>query len=184
MLIAARHSQLLVVDMQARLLPAIRQAERVIARTRTLIAAAARLGVPVTVSEHYPQGLGRTVPELGASLPESAAVVEKKSFAVLGEPALAARLGALRGNGRTHLVVCGAEAHVCVLQSAIASLAAGYAVAVVADAVSSRSARDARFALDRLRQAGATIVSTEMIIFEWLERGGTEEFRALLPLIK
>jgi nicotinamidase-related amidase len=178
--LAAASSQLLVVDMQERLLPAVADAERVIARVRLMIAAAARLGVPVTVSEQYPKGLGATVATLREALSQDAAILPKLSFSCLGEPALAARLAAL---SRPQLVVCGAEAHVCVLQTALTALAT-HEVFIVADATSSRDPANARLAMDRARAAGCVIVSSEMVVFEWLERAGTDDFRALAPLLK
>ena len=107
--------------------------------------------------------------------------MEKITFSCLGAADFAARLSAL---GRTQAVVCGAEAHVCVLQTALDLRARDRRVFIVADATGSRDPANREAALARLSQAGATVVTTEMVLFEWLKRAGTEDFRALLPLIK
>ncbi len=178
MLMDADRSCLLVIDVQTRLAPAMEAHHRVIANTAVLMKAAARLRVPMLVSEQYPRGLGPTVPELAAG---AGAVVEKIHFSCLGEQAYAQRF---RGLGRRQAVVAGIEAHVCVLQTCIELMEGGDQVYVVADAVSSRTAENATLALARLRAAGAAIVTTEMVIFEWLRRAGTPEFKELSALVK
>jgi len=180
MLIDAASAALLVVDIQERLLPAVAAPERVVNNTRTLLHAADRLAVPVLVSEQYPQGIGRTVAGLG-NLVTSDRVVEKIHFSCVREPAWASRHRALE---RTQAVVVGIEAHVCVLQTALDLLAEGQEVFVVGDAVSSRTTDNHAAALARLRDEGAHIVTTEMVVFEWLEQAGTPEFRELVALIK
>jgi nicotinamidase-related amidase len=90
----------------------------------------------------------------------------------------------LKASGRQQIILTGMETHVCVLQTALGLLEAGFSVYLVADAASSRTPANRQLAIDRLHQAGAHIVSTEMVLFEWLERAGTDDFRALLPLIK
>jgi nicotinamidase-related amidase len=180
MLMDADLSCLLVVDVQTRLAPAIIAHDKVIANTAVLMKAAARLQVPMLVSEQYPRGLGPTVPEL-AELAEAGAIVEKVHFSCLADQTYAERF---RGLGRGQAVVAGIEAHVCVLQTCVELIEGGYRVCVVADAVSSRTPDNAALALERLRAAGAVVVSTEMVVFEWLRRAGTPEFKELSALIK
>ena len=108
-------------------------------------------------------------------------VIEKIHFSWIDEPDFAARLDAI---GRDQAVICGLEAHVCVLQTALGLRERGFAVAVVADAVASRHPGDRERALARLSQAGVEIVTAEMVMFEWLRKGGTPEFKDLLALIK
>ena len=180
MLLRSSDSLLLVVDVQEKLAPAVAGHEAVTARIAILLRAAARLAVPVLISEHYPRGIGPTLPALSALAPEDA-IFEKIAFACSRQEGFPARLQAL---GRKQIVVCGMEAHVCVLQSALALLAEGYAVYLVEDAVGSRRPADRDAAVARLRAAGGTVVTTEMVVFEWLERGDAPAFRELLALIK
>lgn len=180
MLIDAARSCLLVVDVQERLAPAVLHPGGVVGRVKTLVQAARRLQVPTLVSEQYPKGLGRTLPEL-APLLGSATLVEKLHFSCAEEPAY---LRALETMDRDLPVVCGMEAHVCVLQTALGLAEAGYHVAVVADAVGSRRERDHDAAIDRMRAEGLTIVTTEMVVFEWLGQAGTAAFKELSALIK
>lgn len=184
MLIDAARSQLLVIDLQERLLPAVHEAGRVLARTRLLLRAAGALGVPVVVTEQYPRGLGPTVPGVQEALPAGAAVLEKIAFSAAAEEAVAGRVREGLAGGRDQLVIAGTEAHVCVLQTALGFLGRGFAVFVVEDAVSSRDPAGVAAAAARLRHAGCGWVTSEMAVFEWLGRAGTEAFRDLLPLIK
>lgn len=171
---------LLVVDIQERLLPAIFEQERVLENARRLAQGASLLGVPVWVTEQYRKGLGATVPELAAVL-AGAAPLEKMTFSACGAPGL---LETLAAQGVTDLVLCGIEAHVCVTQTCLDLLARNFNTFVVADAVSSRTPENWRLGVDRMRNAGAIIVSTEMILFELLGRAGTEDFKKILPLVK
>jgi len=171
---------LLIVDMQERLVPAVLERETVVGNALRLVAAAQRLAVPVLMTEHCPAKIGPLVSELRGVV-DADAILTKVHFAAAREPDCAARFAAL---GRPLAVLAGTEAHVCVLQSALSLLDAGYRPVVVSDAVSSRKAHDRDIALQRLRDAGVGLVTTEMVIFEWLERGDVPEFRELLPLIK
>lgn len=180
MLLSAARSLLVVVDVQERLLPVIQDGEAVVRNVRTLVRAARELSVPVLASEQYPGGLGPTVPAVADELPVGS-VVEKITFACGGEPAFAERLAAC---GRDQIVLTGTEAHVCVLQTALRLVAEGHRVFLAADAVSSRAAANARFAIERMRGNGVEIVTTEMVLFEWMERAGTPVFRSLLGLIR
>ncbi|HEX7007146.1 MAG TPA: hydrolase [Alphaproteobacteria bacterium] len=180
MLIEARRSALLIVDMQERLMPAMDGAEPVIANAARLMEAAGRLGVPILVSEQYPKGLGRTVPALAALAP-TGAIAEKLHFSCAADPGWRARFEKL---DRRQPILAGVEAHVCVLQTALALAEAGYRPAVVADAVASRRPESKAVALDRLRRNGVEVVTTEMVLFEWLGQAGTPEFKALSGLIR
>lgn len=177
MLLQAKSSVLLVVDIQARLLPAMAEPDFVTANTAKLVAAAKRLAIPVLVSEQYPKGLGPTV----ESLAGAGTVLAKMSFSCAADPGIAAHLESL---GRRQVVLCGIESHVCVLQTALGLKAKGYEVAVVWDAVSSRKLADKELAADRLRRNDVELVGTEMAIFEWLGVAGTPAFKELSALIK
>ena len=175
MLMQLERSIVLVVDFQERLMPAIHQADAVIANAIDLVRIAQRLEVPVLASEQYPQGLGPTVAALRDRLPADA-FATKTHFSCTAERECMQRIDAL---GRDQIVLVGVEAHVCVLQTALGLQATGKEVYLVADAVSSRSPRDLELALARMRAEGVRIVSREMVIFEWLQRAGTDRFRAI-----
>lgn len=174
MLLRAQNSTLLIIDIQERLFPAIHDAESVLAHSAWLLAVAQRLGVPVLATEQYPKGLGPTVPALREALPAEA-VLEKIAFSAVTDPGLLQR----PGGDRRQFVVCGTEAHVCVLQTVLGLLEEDREVFVVEEAVGSRQPRDKALALERMRQAGAVIVSREMVAFEWMERAGTDVFREI-----
>lgn len=171
----AEESFVLVVDCQEKLMPAIDGGDAVIGEVGWLLDVAGELSVPVLASEQYPRGLGRTVPALAGRLDE-AARMEKTCFSCVAEPGCVQRFREL---GRRQAVIAGVEAHVCVLQTALGLLEKGWQVFVMREGISSRRLRDAELAVARMRQAGAQIVSREMIAFEWLHHAGTDEFRRL-----
>lgn len=172
MRIKAETSTLLIIDIQARLFPVIDDCQALADNALWLQQVARRIGVPVLLTEQYSKGLGQTIPILRAGH-EPAAIIEKLHFSAVSEGELFRRAG----GERLQFVVCGSEAHVCVLQSVLDLLAAGRCVFVVAEAVGSRRASDKALALARMQQAGASIVSREMVAFEWLEQAGSELFR-------
>lgn len=169
-LLAAADSTLLVVDLQERLMPAIADGDAVVDRTGRLVQAATRLGVGVAATEQNPAGLGPTVGAIAALLPTPATA--KTSFAAGIDPEPGT------------VVVAGCEAHVCVQQTVLALRAAGRAVAVVADAVGSRHEADRERALARMRDHGVDVVTTEMVVFEWLGSSDHPAFREVQKLIK
>lgn len=142
------------------------------------------MDIPVTVTEQYPKGLGPTVPPVQALLPPDAVTLDKTAFSAARDAKVAERVATLRGMGRDQLVICGAEAHICVLQSALGFAQTGLSVFVVADAVSSRSSHSVAAACARLLHAGCHWVTTEMAAFEWMEEAATDDFRALAPLFR
>ncbi len=180
MLLAANQSCLIVIDMQERLMPAIHEGDKAIANAVILLKAANRLKIPQIMTRQYPKGLGNTVPEL-AELSPVESVFDKMHFACTKEPGFMARVNGL---GRERIVVVGAEAHVCVLQTVLGLRSEGKDVYVVADSVSSRTSANKEAALLRMRDAGAQLVTTEMVVFEWLDKAGTPEFKELSSLIK
>ncbi|MEW5726647.1 MAG: hydrolase [Pseudomonadota bacterium] len=180
MLLDASRSSLLIVDVQENLAPVMADPRQVYRHCAILMRAAERLGIPVVVSEQYPKGLGSTVGELLALAPEGAQV-EKMHFSCAAAPSVKGRLDGL---GRDIVVVAGIEAHVCVLQTCIGLREAGYTVAVVADACSSRNPDNHRAAMERLAHNGVEVVTTEMAVFEWMHCAGTPEFKDISKLIK
>ncbi len=171
---------LVVVDFQERLLPAIFEKERVVQNALRLIQGAGILRVPVFATEQYRKGLGATVPELAAAIPEFTPM-EKVAFSACRA---AGFIPALRQKKVSEAILCGIEAHVCVSQTCLDLVDEGFRVFVAADAVSSRTPENYRIGLDRMRAAGANIVSTEMVLFELLEQAGTAEFKQILALVK
>ena len=178
--IAGKASALLLIDFQTRLMPAIAAAESVIANAQRLQTAAQLLEIPVLLTEQNPAGLGRTVPEL---LPRAelagSPVFAKKTFDAGRAAGFFERLPQ-----RLELVLAGCEAHVCVLQTAIGLMEAGRRVHVVQDAIGSRRPESKAVALERLARHGAEIVTTEMVLFEWLESAEHPRFREVVALIK
>jgi nicotinamidase-related amidase len=182
MLIHADNSCLIVIDMQERLVPAMQAPARTIRNAGILITAAQELAVPVLLTEQYPKGLGATVPELAtAAAAANAAILPKMHFSCMEDQDFAA---AFKETGRSQAVIAGMEAHICVLQTAVSLMDQGFEVFVVTDATSSRTLESEKACLDRLQACGAGIVTTEMVVFEWLGRAGTPAFKALLALIK
>ncbi len=180
MLIKADQSCLIVIDVQERLVPAMQAPARVIRNTKTLMTAASRLGIPMLLTEQYPKGLGPIVPEL-SELAKDGEVFEKTHFSCMNEPTFAAAFKAL---GRPQAVIVGMEAHICVMQTGVNLMEEGVEIFVVTDATSSRTLESEKACLDRLSAAGAGIVTTEMVVFEWLSRAGTPEFKELQAIIK
>lgn len=172
-------SALVLVDYQLRLLPAIDRAEEVMAWATRLADVAAALGVPILGTEQNPDGLGPNAPEIRSRCERTLA---KTHFDACAD----GLVDALRALPRPvhEVVVAGCEAHVCLLQTALGLLRAGFAVRVVEPACGSRSADDKAQAMARLRAAGATIVGVEMVAFEWLHDCRDPAFRDVLKLVK
>ena len=184
MLISRDKSQVLIVDVQDKLLDAISGKDRVIDRCVRLVLAARRLGVPITLSEQYPQGLGPTNDSVRDAFANDGFVADKTEFSCIRNAMLRERLHDLRRAGRSQVVLGGVEAHVCVAQTAMDLESQGFEAFVVADAVGSRAKTSMKLALARLQKSGVDIVDSEMVLFEWMERAGTPEFKALKALIK
>jgi nicotinamidase-related amidase len=184
MLLTRDKSQLLIIDVQEKLLPAMPDPERVVERCIRLVRAARALEIPVTFSEQYPRGLGPTVAPLREVLGNSGSVIDKLEFSCVKNDTLRERLHELRKRGRGQVVMGGIEAHVCVTQTAIDLEDQGFEAFVVADAVASRARSSRRLALARLLKTGVDVVDSEMVVFEWLGKAGTPEFKELQGLLK
>jgi nicotinamidase-related amidase len=178
-LLTAEGAVLLLIDLQERLMPVIHDHEAVVARAVRLAEAAQLLDVPVRATEQNPAGLGPTVAPLKA-YPQ--AVLAKTTFSAAEDPGLPALLPA----GAAQIVVAGCEAHVCVLQTVLGLLGSGpgLTVFVVADAVGSRDPADKAAALDRASRNGAEVVTSEMVLFEWLRDARHPKFREVQKLLK
>ncbi len=198
MLLDASTSQLVLIDLQQRLVPAMHEGALVLANARRLAQAAQLLRVPVCVTEQYPQGLGPTVPELAECARSplqntsfsacSAGLIER--LQAQGTPkaspnakSVPKHLQKPPANARDQIVIAGCEAHVCVLQTAL-GLLDDFDVCIVTDACASRSDRNRDAAYDRLASEGAVLLTTEMVLFEWLGDSEHEQFKAIQALVR
>ncbi len=180
MLLQRDHSCLLIVDVQERLAPVMSDPRRVLHNCALLMRAARRLEIPILVSEQYPKGLGPTMVDLREFLPEEGAL-PKLHFSAAADEAILAKLESF---GRRQVVVAGIETHVCVLQTALDLKARGFEAMVAADACASRRVESEQMGWSRMRQCGVELLSLEMVLFEWMHKAGTPEFKELSPLIK
>ncbi|MFN8296369.1 MAG: hydrolase [Chitinophagales bacterium] len=178
-LIQKEKTALLIIDIQEKLMPVIQDAEVVFANTNRLLKGASVLNIPVILTEQYPKGLGNTCSEI--ELSENILQVEKMCFSCMQSEDV---IQQLKTNNITTLILCGVESHICVLKTALEALENNFEVHVVADAVSSRTKENKQLALERIRQSGAFIVSTEIILFQLIDEAGTEAFKAISRLIK
>jgi len=168
---------LLVIDVQEKLVPKIQGQEALIRDILVLVEGAKFLGLPLWATEQYPKGLGPTLPALAEKLPPRS---DKLSFSCEQVPGL---LQEMKGKGLTKVLVSGIEAHVCVQQTALDLLASGLKVFLAVDAVGSRHTEDKTVALRRMEQSGVLLTTVEAALFEWAEKAGTPEFKAISKLI-
>jgi isochorismate hydrolase len=173
---------LIVIDVQEVLMKQMSQEIRnnVIRNIKTLLAFAKEMAIPVLITEQYPKGLGKTVPEIKMEL-KSVLPIEKVSFSCYGMKMFKDKLNQL---ARKQVILTGIETHVCVLQTANDLIQKGYTVHVVADAICSRRKLDWEIGLRWMEKRGAMISTTEIIAFQLLKEAGTEEFRGLSKLLK
>jgi nicotinamidase-related amidase len=179
--LSPENSLLVVIDVQERLLPAVLYGQQIIFNVRRLLEAARAIGVPVIVSEQYPQGLGSTVQELVPYIPAGTAVLPKKSFSIYDDERIRSEIDNHR---RSQIILCGMEAHVCVQQSAFDLLRAGHEVYIVVDAISSRFAEAKETALRRFESSGMALTTTESLLFEWCRTAEHPQFKMFSRLTK
>ena len=181
LLLQAAQSQLVIIDLQVRLAPAMDLVEMQVVKKNCaiLLQAASLMQVPTIVTEQYPQGLGETLPELKQYLSNTNPIV-KTAFSACAEPAFKQHLH----SDKTQIVLTGMEAHICVLQTALDLLQTNKQVFVVEDAIISRGASNKANALARLRDAACIITNTESVVFEWLGSANHEAFKSITKLIK
>jgi nicotinamidase-related amidase len=181
-LLDARTAALVVIDFQAKLVPAIFEADRVIRNAQLLLRLAEILKLPTLVTTQNAAGLGQTVAEINL-FAHGAEPIDKTSFGCFGSDEFLRALK-LRAPEANTLLVAGIESHICVAQTVLGALDAGYLVHVAADAVSSRTPENWRVGLNRMERAGAVVSSAEMMVYELLAKSGTPEFKAILPFLK
>jgi nicotinamidase-related amidase len=181
-LLAPETSVLLVIDPQEKLLPRVFEPERVTANCILLIKLAHVMGIPLVVTTQYERGLGSIVEAIKGAFPELTPL-DKVEFGCFNNARFIKRMKAF-GYSRNTLVLSGIESHICVAQTALGALERGYHVHVASDATSSRTEWNWKVGLDRMRTAGAVISSTEMILYEFLKRSDSAEFKAMLPYLR
>lgn len=174
---------LLVIDMQRKLLPHIDDHAPVEQNVIRLIHGVDTLGVPVIVTEQYPQGIGHTTDGVLEALEQTRGpeAIQKMTFSSCGATAFVERIETL---GRRQVILAGIETHVCVYQTAFDLRRDGHQVALAADAVSSCRATDRALGLDRMRELGVQVMGAQMIMFEVVARAGTPEFKQVAPLLR
>lgn len=171
---------LVLVDIQDRLAAVMSERENVVSNTLHLIEAAKMFKLPIILTEQYPEGLGQTVKEIRDALP-SYEPLEKLMFGCCSEPAFMKNISSIR---RKKVILCGMETHVCVLQTCLGLIKDGYSVHVVKNAVCSRTKENFEIGIEFMRTAGAVITCTETVLFQLLEKAGTEEFKLISKRIK
>jgi len=174
------NTTMVVIDVQEKLFPAISEKQAALDNMRICIETAKLFGLPVVATEQYPQGLGPTIPEVQEVLPPCP-VISKVHFSCFGSDEFT---DTLAKTGAQNLIIVGIETHICVAQTSLDALARGYKVFTIGDATSSRTRANWSFGLDKMRQAGVMVSSTEAMLYEIAERAATEEFKALLKLVK
>lgn len=177
----AEECALAVIDIQEKLLPAIWEKERLVRNSQLLIRLAEMMSIPVIATTQYVKGLGQIVPEIASLLPDTNPM-DKLEFGCFGNGEFCSAVSRLAG--RNTLLLCGMETHICVLQTALGALNQGLNVHVAADAVSSRAELNWKLGLERMRDAGAVISSTEMMMYELMGKSGTPVFKEMLKFIK
>lgn len=171
---------LVVVDIQERFRDVIVGMDGVLAASGRLVQYCQQLGIPVLVTEHYPRGLGVTLPELRETI-RPFAPIEKIHFSCAGDEGFREALAA---TGRDQVLLCGIETHVCIYQTACDLLRDGKRAVVAVDAVSSCTNVDRSVGLQRLDRLGADLMTVQMIMFEILVKAGTSDFKAVASLLK
>lgn len=178
MKITPENSTALIIDLQEKIVPAIADAERLLARSRFLLDGLAVFDVPVVSTRQYPKGLGETLPEIADGM-KKATVFDKTTFSCLATDEIRA---AFIADPRPNVVLAGIEAHICVLQTALDLLELGKTVYWVADCVSSRNPFDAQIAFERAVQAGVVPTTAESLLFELTGAAGSPQFKQISKL--
>ena len=180
-LLNADNTLLVVVDMQDSLLRAIHESERVLQNVCTLIRSAQIMHLPIFCTTQNRAKLGDLIPEVKSLLPAISPPFDKMAFSGYQVEAFVSEA---QRTGRKQVLLCGVEAHICVSQTAHDMTFAGYQVHVSSDAISSRSEHNWRLGMDRMRQGGALLTSTEAALYELLQQAGTSDFREILKMVK
>lgn len=179
-MLSPENTALIVIDFQEKLLSAVRYADETISNCIKLIDFFSSESFPIIMTEHYPKGLGLTIPEIRNLMDESE-IVEKTIFSCFGEAVFEGKLSAEK---ISNILITGIETHICVAQTAFDGLASGYRVHVAADAVTSRKQIDHDVSISRMQSGGITVTTSEAALYEMVEEAGTERFKNLLKIVK
>jgi nicotinamidase-related amidase len=174
------NSLLMVIDVQEKLVPAIAAIDQLMSRLQALVRGAHMMNVPIIFTEHCSQKIGCTVESLRELAP-GATCAQKTHFGAMRDDEICRKLKSM---GRQKIILAGTEAHVCVMQTALGLLESDYDVYLAVDGTGSRDPRDREIAIERLCQAGAIPVTSEMVLFEWLEHADADCFHEVLGLVK
>jgi nicotinamidase-related amidase len=178
--VSTAETVLVVIDVQEKLFRLMYEKEKLVDNLSRLLQGARVLDIPVILTEQYPQGLGKTIPEVADLLPGTPAL-PKVCFSCYGDEGFRKELTAA---GRRQVLITGIECHVCVYQTTVDLLRAGYGVYVVTDCVSSRTAENRALGFDRMTRAGALPTGTEMVLFELLQVATGDRFKAISKILK
>lgn len=176
MLMRKEDALLLVIDVQERLVTAMDNPREVINNCARLVAVAKKLEIPFIITEQYPKGLGQTIIDVRQAADDDTAYVEKLEFSCAKNSRL---LDLLKQSGKKQIILAGVETHICILQTALELRELGFEVFVVANACSSRHNLQHVFALQRLSRNQVDVVTYEMVVFEWLEKAGSDVFKEI-----
>jgi len=179
-LINKNDASLVVVDVQEKLFPYVKNKEEIKSRIIKLIKTAKLFSIPTLISEHYPKGLGRTIEEIKKEV-EGIPKIDKVTFSCGGSKAFVEKINSF---GRKKIILCGIETHICVAQTAFDLLENGYEIFVVVDAISSRNDIDHDTGIKRMSKAGVIITTSEAVMYELMEEAGTPLFKEFLKLVK
>ena len=174
-------SLVLIIDVQDKLLHAVFNKEQVEKKSAIIAEAAKILEIPVVVTEQYPKGLGNTIPAVKDALAEDTEIFEKTAFSALNNEEI---LEAIKKHNKKQILIFGIETHICVSQTTAAFRELGYEVSVIKDACGSRAEEEYLAGLERMKDNGAYIITTEIALFEWLKGAKHPNFKAVQALIK
>ena len=174
-------SLVLIIDVQEKLLNAVFNKEQVEKKSAIVAEAAKILGIPVVITEQYPKGLGNTIPAVKNALAEDTEIFEKTAFSALNNEEI---LEAIKKHNKKQILIFGIETHICVSQTTAALRELGYEVSVIKDACGSRAETEYLAGLERMKDNGAYIITTEIALFEWLKGAKHPNFKAVQALIK
>ena len=179
-LLKVENTCLLIIDIQQRILPVIKDYELVIENTLKLIKGFKAMGLPIYYTEQYPKGLGPTEEQIVNEL-DGIKPIEKMTFSCSGAGEL---FNIFNTKKHSQIVVCGIESHVCIQQTVLDLIENDFQVNLAADAVSSRKEKDYNIALNRMRTHGTEVTTTESILFELLNICGTDVFKQVSKIVK